>query len=264
MMIKISTQNKIRDSFSRAASQYDTYTLFHQRIGERLIGQCGDVGAGATILDVGMGTGVLTHKMAQRYSEAVVIGCDFAELMVEQAKRYETFKAVNADAHALPCETDSVDIVYSNLAYQWVDELKDAFVESKRVLKPGRTFAASLFGYNTFQELFASLCGSASETLKEKVNRMQRLYRCAYVEDRLNAAGFKAVDVSTEKVQLTFEDLFDLIRWNKLVGSNVLACDFNVGKEWLINAQEYYKDHFSNEDNSVYATAEIIWIKART
>lgn len=253
--------NRIQESFSRAAKHYDDYSLFHQKLGARLIASCGELAQDATILDVGMGTGLITHKLAQTYPCAKVLGCDFAPKMVERAQQYQTFKAIQADAQALPCQDQSVDLIYSNLAYQWVRDLTQAFSECARALKPKGVFVASIFGYDTFQEFFIALQESAVDKIKPRVEQMQRLYRREMVEQNLKAAGFDRVVVTSEKMILTFEDIFDLMRWNKMLGSNILVSDFRVGKQWLLRAQEYYQKHFSRKDQLIEATAEIIWVK---
>ena len=68
--------------------------------------------------------------MKKRWPKAQVIALDVALPMLDQAKRqagwWKPFQRLAADATALPLADNSVDVIFSNLCLQWVDDLPAA------------------------------------------------------------------------------------------------------------------------------------------
>ena len=53
--------------------------------------------------------------------------------------------------NALPFAASAFDLVWSNLALQWVNDLPRAFAELRRVLQVGGLFAFTTFGPDTLR-----------------------------------------------------------------------------------------------------------------
>ncbi len=51
------------------------------------------------------------------------------------------------------CADGSVDVLFSNLCLQWVEDLPAVFAGFRRVLKPGGLLLVSTFGPDTLHEL---------------------------------------------------------------------------------------------------------------
>lgn len=249
--------SKIRRAFSDAAIQYDVLTSLHKEIGRELLKKSIDQPYNA-ILDIGMGTGWLTGKIKFYFPDANVVGIDFAEGMVKHAKEQdEPFTIVQADARALPFSQDAFDCIMSNLAFQWVDNLTESFRQCYLSLKPGGRLSFTMFGYQTMRELFESL----QATSNGKSLSIRRLATHEKVTESLVTAGFKGPAVTYERIKVNFPTLFDLLRWTKSIGANVLSKDVYIGKDWLVRANEYYiKNHKSRF--GINSTFEVIWVRA--
>ncbi len=108
---------------------------------------------GATVLDLGCGTGRDAFLISQLVGEAGrVIGVDMTEGQLEVARAHREFHAAAfghagsnteflagdlADLAALSIADDSVDVVVSNCVLNLVLDKAQAFAEIMRVLKPG-------------------------------------------------------------------------------------------------------------------------------
>lgn len=253
---------KIRKAFSSAAMQYDILTSLHKEIGRELLKEI-DIKEGPLhILDVGMGTGYLTKKLVNHFAGSQVIGLDFAKGMIDYAKREaEGFKIVQANANHLPFRSETFDLIVSNLMYQWVSDLPGAFANCHDKLKPGGAFHFTLFGHDTFRELFASL---EKTRRAESMNTLpiRRLPTVDHAQSALEHAGFRNIDLDYERILVHFPEMKDLVRWIKDIGANALAKEFFIGKEWLSRASDYYDEH--NRDRfGIVSTFEVIWGKAR-
>ena len=95
---------------------------------------------GATVLDVGCGTGRLFHILPPLIgTTGKVIALDFADNMVQQArtKRLPNIYLLCGDAHSLPFAQERFDIVIGFAVFPHIRDQTQALVEFCRVLKVG-------------------------------------------------------------------------------------------------------------------------------
>lgn len=250
--------NKIRKSFSETADQYDILASLHREIGRELILKLTKIPKVDAVLDVGCGTGYLTGKARYFFPDARVVGLDFAEGMLKVAQeKHENIEWVLADAQELSFADASFDIVISNLAYQWVADLPKAFGHVHRVLAPEGTFACTLFGFHTCDELFQSFDLASEGKLK-----FTRLPQLPEVEEALKQAGFVEPKVDYERIKVQFNDMKDLTNWLKSIGANNLPREGYAGKEVMARAAAIYQEKFPYH-HGVCATFEVIWVHAQ-
>jgi trans-aconitate methyltransferase len=99
---------------------------------------------GERILDLGCGTGHLTHEIAAR--GAAVIGVDSSPEMIAQARAQ--FPAINfqlVDARTMQFD-EPFDAVFSNATLHWIHEAEQVVRCIAEALKPGGRFVAEFGG----------------------------------------------------------------------------------------------------------------------
>jgi SAM-dependent methyltransferase len=104
------------------------------------------VTAGARVLDVGCGTGVVAITAARL--GAAVSAIDLTPQLLERAREHAAVASVEVDwregdAEALPFEDAHFDFVLSQFAHMFAPRPEVALGEMLRVLKPGGTLAFS-------------------------------------------------------------------------------------------------------------------------
>lgn len=109
---------------------------------------------GERILDLGCGTGHLTHQIAQ--SGAHVSGLDFSAAMLATARaQYPHLEFIQADAAnfelAEPC-----DAIFSNAALHWITQAADAARCIARALKPNGRFVAEFGGHGNIARILTA------------------------------------------------------------------------------------------------------------
>jgi trans-aconitate 2-methyltransferase len=110
---------------------------------------------GETVLDLGCGTGHLTHQIAERGAKA--IGLDSAPPMVAQARiNYPGLRFLLADAASFTLP-DPVDAVFSNAALHWVRDSGAAVACVRKALKPGGRFIAEFGGKGNIATLLSAV-----------------------------------------------------------------------------------------------------------
>ncbi len=112
--------------------------------------------AGKRVLEIGFGPGYDTLKFMQ--ADAIYSGIDITLENVDRTKKHLGFfgyipNVQQADAENLPFPDASFDVVYSNGVLHHVPDMKKAFREARRVLKPGGEFIILL--YNRLSVFYA-------------------------------------------------------------------------------------------------------------
>ncbi|MCB1956795.1 MAG: methyltransferase domain-containing protein [Rhodocyclaceae bacterium] len=125
--------------------------------------------APATILDLGCGHGADRASLASRFAEAHIVGADASlpplalqrgsdgGLLKRLIGRARQPALVAADARALPFARGSIDLVWSNLMLQWLDDPAPALAEMHRCLRVDGLLMFSALGPDSLKELRSAL-----------------------------------------------------------------------------------------------------------
>ncbi len=104
-----------------------------------------------SLLEVPVGTGVLTMPLYQTLPQAHVTCLDYSASMMESAQqKAEALGVANVtftqgDVGALPFADDSFDVVLSMNGFHAFPDKEAAYAETYRVLKPGGTFCGCFY-----------------------------------------------------------------------------------------------------------------------
>ena len=214
----------VRRAFSRAAAGYDAAAALQQEVRTRLLESLAylDDNVPRVVLDVGSGTGHAAAAMRRRWPKAQVIALDLALPMLRQAKKqagwWKPFARVCADARALPLAEGSVDVVFSNLCLQWVEDLPAVLAGFRRVLRPGGLLLCSSFGPETLGELRAAFAEA------DAVPHVSPFATIAQFGDALVASGFRDPVLDRDLFTLTYPDLPALMHELRAIGAtNAMA-----------------------------------------
>ncbi len=234
-------KNKISDSFSSKAKDYDQNAILQKSIAEKLIKFSEEeIKNSVKILDFGCGTGFLAKsikaKFAKENFEKNITQSDISPEMCRIASAYG--EVICSDFDNLPFEEENFDMIISSCALQWSLNLERTFSGLYKILKNNGKVAFSIFGQRTFEEL-----------KNFPVNKFLSLDE---IEKILKNCGFKNIkterEIYTENISL--KKLFDNM---KNIGANV-----NVGNNKLTKSN--YKELQKNYNNQV--TWEVYYIKA--
>jgi malonyl-CoA O-methyltransferase len=251
--------HKIQRGFSKSAKTYDLFSSLHREIADKLFAQVAREHAPSALLDVGCGTGYLTARLKDHFPQSKIIGLDFAKGMLEVARsKQEDIIWILADGNHLPFSSGCFDIVISNLAYQWAQDLSRAFSQAKRVLIPNGVLACTLFGYNTCEELFQCLDEASGRKLQ-----FVRLPDQLKIREALIAGGFRNPIVDCERIKIEFKDIYELMAWFKVIGAAHLPHEGYLGPETVSRAASIYREQFAYLQGSVWATFEVIRVYAK-
>lgn len=211
-------RTRVRRNFARAAASYERHDVLQREVQADLLGRLDFyLQAPERVLDVGAGTGRGTALLKKRYPKAQVIAVDLAQPMLHAARRHQAllrpFQRVCGDATRLPLPDRSVDVLHSNLCFQWIDDLPALFGECVRVLRPGGLLAFSSFGPDTLKELRAAW---AAADERSHVGRFLDMHD---VGDAMINAGLRDPVLDVARYTLTYSEPRALLRELKGLGA---------------------------------------------
>lgn len=255
----------VRRAFSRAASHYDADAVLQREICSRMLERLDFIKLQPVrILDAGSGTGWGARQLQQRYQSAQIVALDIAQGMLHQMRSQARWwhkllggreqHALCADVEALPLARASMDLVWSNLALQWCNDLPQTFVELHRTLKVGGLVMFSTFGPDTLKELRAAF------HVADGYNHINRFADMHDLGDMLVAAGFAEPVMDMEYVTLTYNDVKAAMQDLRGIGAhNVTAgrVPGMMGKTAWGRMVQHYES--LRRDGKLPATFEVIY-----
>ncbi len=222
---------RVRASFGRAASSYDASAVLQKQVREEMLSRLDLVTLKPlTILDAGCGTGAASHALQKRFASAQVIAMDFALAMLHATRACGFFARwknlcqrllgkrnqhlLCADLEQLPLANQSIDLLWSNLAIQWCNDMDATFSEFHRVLRPQGLLMFSTLGPDTLKEL------RLASQAYPGVTSVSRFIDMHDIGDALIRAGFTAPVLDVERYTLTYDDIKSLMRDLKNIGAH--------------------------------------------
>lgn len=221
----------LRRAFEQAAASYEQSAMLQREICDRMLSRLEYIKyMPDTILDAGSGPGYGTRLLAARYPAAAMMAIDIAYSMHLQARasgadmlpgwqRWLPFVHrrstgyICADIEQLPLQEASIGMIWSNLAIQWCNDLKQTFSEAHRVLKAGGLLMFSTFGPDTLKEL--------RQAFKpvDRFSHVNRFTDMHDIGDLLVHCGFSLPVMDMEYITLTYDDVRGVMRDLKAIGA---------------------------------------------
>ena len=219
----------VRKAFSKAATQYDAAAVMQREVCIRMLERLDYIKQKpATVLDVGSGTGWGSRQLGERYPAAQIVALDIAMGMLHAARGTSSWwsklfsgnnsQHVCADMESLPVKAGSMEMVWSNLALQWCNDLPATLAECHRVLKVDGLLMFSTFGPDTLKELRIAFQGVDGH------NHLNRFADMHDIGDMLVAGGFGDPVMDMEYITLTYKDVKSVMQDLRNIGAhNVTA-----------------------------------------
>jgi len=203
------------DSYSRLLMSEDVFHMEVMRLQQQAqhfklmeLGILKNAGLrnGASVVDVGCGTGAISITMAQELPETKIIGVDGNEGLLDKGRALSdrlglasriTF--LRNDVEEMALQTSSVDFAYARLVMQHVKQPIDVLREMKRTVKPGGKICVMDID-DSFVALYPTLEG-VSSMMDEVANHQKENGGDRFIGRKLFHM-FKLLDLENVKVHL--------------------------------------------------------------
>jgi len=213
-------ENPVVDTYSKLAEQYDDEENLNSCWGRLTEDHLNAIHWRVTyrcVLDVGCGTGHNLLALANKVSRDIqFIGIEPADNMRQRAedltKGFSNIRIKKGAFEKIPVDSESVDYLFSNLAFHWTTDLEASVKEIKRILLPQGDMDIIFVGRNNGKEflpkttpLFLKYLGP--KQLLESTNLRKQLTRDDTIA--LFANEFRADQILVEERYDTFYDTLE-------------------------------------------------------
>ena len=146
-----------------------------------------------------------------------------------------------------------MDLLHSNLCFQWIDDLAALFGECARVLKPGGLLAFSTFGPDTLKELRAAWAAVDGHS------HVSRFLDMHDIGDAMLNAGLRDPVLDVERYTLTYSEPRKLLEELRGLG----ATHADAARERHLTGKSHYRAMLTayesmRTDGRIPATWEVV------
>ena len=243
-------KSRIAQSFSRAASRYDSVASLQRDIGQALFKTVPPQHY-QQIVDLGSGTGHFVNAL-QPLSHNTIIAADLAEGMLQYNQQQQSVRPVCCDAEQLPFADHSLGLIFSNLALQWCYQLPQLFSELQRVLSKDGQIVLSTLLPNTLTELNQSWAS---------VDQQVHVNTFLPATDWLTAAQDAGLTAQQQIQQfdMHYAHPIDLLKELRTLGAHNVAASV-VSRSKLNAMLAYYQQHFAQPQGYV-ASYQVLFMQ---
>jgi SAM-dependent methyltransferase len=167
-----------------------------------------------------------------------------------------------ADEEALPLGEQTVDLVVSALALQFVNDLPGTLVQIRRALAPDGLFLAALVGGNTLTELRQALAVAEVDIEGGISPRVAPFVDVREMGALLQRAGFALPVTDVDRLVVRYETAVALMQDLRRMGATNALVERRhtpLRRATLMRAAQVYRERFSDPGGRVRATFEIVF-----
>ena len=220
----------------------------------------------ARVLDVGCGTGLFARHVAEQLDDCRVIGVDADSSRLDFAAEHNpcaNLELKHASMNELPFDSNTFDLVYSNLDLHWVNDLPGALLQIRRALRPDGLFLAAMLGGATLNELRAVLTEAEDEIAGGAGPRVSPFAELRDAGGLLQRAGFALPVADADEITVTYDNLFRLMAdLRGMAETNAVRQRRKAPdpRALFLRAAELYAERHAGPDGRIPATFEVIYL----
>ncbi|MFP3866646.1 MAG: malonyl-ACP O-methyltransferase BioC [Desulfobacteraceae bacterium] len=215
-------KRRLGRNFGRQASRYDQYAQVQRYMAEQLVEYLQVMQRPRyRILEIGCGTGYLTHLLRRAFPEAHLTAVDLSAAAVQACRRH-----LGDDPRIDWLVGDGeqpfrgrFDLITSNSVFQWYNQPAQSCRSYQEHLNPGGWLMFSSLGPETFQELAISLDQAAQQLSsgEGEAPSPRSIPASGFVDKDewqqfLLQAGFEQVAVHRQRLVVSFPGVMEFLK----------------------------------------------------
>ena len=198
------------------------------------------------------------------FSDAADIWTPGESLRTPRAEGFNSIARIDPDAtEALPFSPESLDLVVSALAFQFVNDLPGVLAQIRRALKPDGLLLAAMIGGDTLTELRQSFAAAEAELEGGVSPRVAPFADLRDVGSLLQRAGFALPVTDVDSLVVRYDNAFALMADLRRMGATNVMIERRrtpTRIATMMRMSEIYARRFSDPDGRIRATFDVIWL----
>jgi SAM-dependent methyltransferase len=206
------------------------------------------------------------HAVLREFKDAADLGTPGDQVRnalhgrVDQLARIEL---PDRESEPLAFETESLDLVVSALALQFVNDLPGVLAQIRRALRPDGLLLAAMIGGETLTELRQSFAAAEAECEGGVSPRVAPFADLRDVGALLQRAGFALPVTDVDRVVVRYENAFALMQDLRRMGATNILRERRrtpTRRATMLRMAQIYAERFADPDGRIRATFDVIWL----
>jgi SAM-dependent methyltransferase len=169
----------------------------------------------------------------------------------------------DSESEGLALAPESLDLVVSALALQFVNDLPGVLAQIRRALKPDGLLLAAMIGGETLTELRQAFAAAEAELEGGVSPRVAPFADLRDIGALLQRAGFALPVTDVDRIVVRYNSAFALMQDLRRMGATNVLVERRrtpARRATLLRMAQLYSERFADPDGRIRATFEVIWL----
>jgi len=180
------------------------------------------------------------------------------------AGRFQSIVRVDFDpSEVLQLQPESLDLIVSALAFQFVNDLPGVLAQIRRALKPDGLLLAAMIGGDTLTELRQSFAAAEAECEGGVSPHVAPFADLRDIGALLQRAGLALPVTDVDRVVVRYDSAFVLMADLRRMGATNILIERRrtpTRRATMLRMAQIYGERFADADGRVRATFDVIWL----
>jgi SAM-dependent methyltransferase len=169
----------------------------------------------------------------------------------------------DSENETLPFQPESLDLIVSGLAFQFVNDLPGVLAQIRRALKPDGLLLAAMIGGDTLTELRQSFAAAEAECEGGVSPRVAPFADLRDIGALLQRVGLALPVTDVDRIVVRYDSAFALMAdLRRMAATNILVERRRTPtrRATLLRMAQIYGERFADPDGRIRATFDVIWL----
>ena len=206
------------------------------------------------------------NAVLRDFNSAAEVGTPGDQLRLTLAGRLDRIARIDLpdrESEPLSLQAESLDLVVSALALQFVNDLPGVLAEIRRALRPDGLLLAAMLGGDTLTELRQCFAAAEAELEGGVSPRVAPFADLRDVGALLQRAGLALPVTDVDRILVRYDSAFDLMHDLRRMGATNILVERRrspTRRATMLRMAEIYRERFADPDGRIRATFDVIWL----
>jgi SAM-dependent methyltransferase len=206
------------------------------------------------------------NAVLREFKTAADIGTEGEQLRNALAGRVDQIPRITLpepESEPLALAPESLDLVVSGLALQFVNDLPSVLAQVRRALKPDGLLLAAMIGGDTLTELRQSFAAAEAECEGGVSPRVAPFADLREIGALLQRVGFALPVTDVDRVVVRYDSAFALMADLRSMGATNILVERRrtpTRRATMLRMAQIYGERFADPDGRIRATFDVIWL----
>ena len=190
-------------------------------------------------------------------------GDQVRNVLHQRVDQFARIELPDLESEPLPLQPDSLDLVVSALAFEFVNDLPGVLAQIRRALRPDGLLLAAIIGGETLTELRQSFAAAEAECEGGVSPRVAPFADLRDIGALLQRAGFALPVTDVDRVVVRYTDAFALMQDLRRMGATNILRERRrtpTRRATMLRMAQIYGERFADPDGRIRATFDVIWL----